>query len=840
MPRLPSRLLASISRNQLTKTTTAPPEEHPSADATRPNTLETLQQMGKSRAEQQVGMLRTSILFRLLRLLPTPMLMVLPFVREDIKRLWQSRQPVIDAPPKALASTDDQIIRPETPQSPYSRYRCTEHPLACSHLVQPSTTETIDTNRCQQCDFPSLLAIDAEIRGQRGRYRVGEFLGQRGRGRLYKAQDLTRRQPVILREYLLPEKHFNPTEQRLIHETFATIAGLKLADGREQDFRLVEPWDIIGDRQASERCYLITVDGIDTYPTLRTVLTQQGAFTSQQVRQILNQILQTLESLHGQKYALQTGQIQTGLVHGNITLDSLVMQPEAATYYETPQLLVFLRDLGLWESLFVPPPAPAKVSQVMDDLNAVGTVGFYLLRGKWIDIYGRALKPQNPHLWPGQDPPLEAYLKQLLGLEDVPFDSAETARQSLLRLPTPPVDSTAIPVPSLAEESPSHRFPRWLIWLLLGGLGLLATGSLFSWWWLRRRPVSKAVLPLCCMAEVPAIPPGEFTYTASNSWHSLWTSQNLVSADQSLEQIVETIEPALDLQLHLTASSQTAIEQVEQGKAAFAVTPLTAERSLLAEPIAYDGLAVFVAFSYVERARGLPHHLQGQISLTQLRQLYTGEILNWQELGGPDLPVKLYLPEQPALIQLFEERVLQTPAAIATFRRQWGLESTTVSGTVTQGFTASDLINGETLPTLDILRSVLQDFENQPQIGSIGFANLSQVYGQCSVYPLAIASDSSTAIQPLAYPDQSPLTPADDLCGDKGNYKPQQDLFANQTYPLAYPIAVHHQVDNSRTPVAPSFIQMMTTDEGQQLLSKTGLVPLRPLQIQSSLVKPAP
>lgn len=806
------------------------------------STLDALQSQSQSHLDSRLSRVRAGAFARLYRAIPFPVLRLMPFLREDGKRLIQDlRRPRSEgkALPETGTLTPEQAPTPpfgltaEQP-SPYSRYGCQSSPLACSRNLLAALAEGVPAP-CPDCGFPGLLAESAEIRGRRGRYRVAQFLGVRGLGRLYVGQDVERRQPVVIREYLLPNRHFNPTEQQLIRDTFETIAGLKLADGRDQDFRLVEPWDAIGDRNDSERCYLVTGGSVDTLPTLRSHLATQGAMASRQVRQILNQVLQTLESLHGQKYSLPTGQVQQGLVHGNLTLDSLVMQADAQAYYEQPQLLVFLRDLFLWESLFIPPPAPARVPQPADDLAALGHIGFHLLVGHWADTYGRPLKPSSSTVWPEIDLPLEQYLRQLLGLEPPAFEDAATARQALLRLPKPPA-TLLTPVATTAPEEPSPKrsFPKWGWLLLLGGMGLVGT-LLLGWWWHHRQAVASQSPSLHQIAAVPAVPPGHFTYTATHQgiWYPLWSSENLVVQDKTLEQILESQQPELDLHLLPTADPQEAIDQVLQDKAEFAIAPLTPNRpsDLVAQPIAYDGLVVFVAFSYVERERGLPQHLQGQISLSQLRQLYTGEIHNWRELGGPDLPVKLYLPDQPELIQVFEERVLQSDDAIAAFRRQWDLEGSAANSNLAP-IVRDTAVNSETLPTVRMLRRILQDFELDAPVGSIGFASLSQVSGQCSVYPLAIAADHTSAVQPIYQKDGTPISPTIDLCDDKGNYAPKHDLFVNQTYPLAYPLAVFYRLDNSRPPVGSSLVQMMATDEGQQLLGKVGLVPLRPHSVR--------
>ncbi|MEO0824107.1 MAG: substrate-binding domain-containing protein [Cyanobacteria bacterium J06639_16] len=808
------------------------------------STIDALQEMGASRVDSRMGILRSQLFFMLFSRLPYPVIMVLPFIHKDGKLLirqlqWRrGRQKLTDEATETDTSTSEAVDRQrqtliQKEPSPYLRYRCPDHPLTCSQLDQTQPAGDA-VNHCQQCGFPGLLPENAEIRGQQGRYRVGRFLGSRGLGRLYTGQDVNRQQPVVIREYLLPVQHFNAAEQHLTRNTFETIAGLKLADGREQDFRLMEPWDVIGDRNDPERCYLITKGAVDTFPTLRSVLVQQGALKPSQVRQILNQVLQTLESLHGQTYVLPAGQIQKGLVHGNLNLDSIVILPDADSYYEQPQLLAFVRDLALWESLFIPPPAPAQISQAKDDRVALGQIGLSLLVGHWNDEYGRPLKPRSAQVWPGKDLPLEQFLRQLLDIEAPTFASATEARQALLQLPPlPTTPLTSLQAVAPAEPTRTRRLPLWVWLILLAGLVGVIGAGLLGWWLSRRRAIASQPPSVCCIAEVAAVPPGQFNYAAARQgiWYPLWHSKNLVVQGKTLEQVLEAEQSDLNLQLTPVASSQVAIDQVGQDGVDFAIAPLPNNRptDVTIEPIAYDGLAVFVAFSYVEREQGLPHHLQGQISLTQLRQLYTGEITNWQALGGPNLPVKLYLPNQPELIEIFEARVLQTPEAIQTFRRLWGLEMGQTSRRADSFISRPEIesTDGEMLPTLEMLTQTLEDFEAEAQIGSIGFASLSQVYGQCSVYPLAIAADDDDdAVQPLYQQDGTPISPAADLCGDKGNYGPAQSLFANQTYPLAYPLAVLYRPDNSRLPIGPIFVQMMTTDEGQQILGKTGLVPL--------------
>ncbi|MHC5830897.1 MAG: substrate-binding domain-containing protein, partial [Nostoc sp.] len=100
-------------------------------------------------------------------------------------------------------------------------------------------------------------------------------------------------QPVVIKEYLLPNRCFNAEETRQCKQTFQQVAGVSLADGRNQNFRLIEPWEAIADERG-ERCYIIT-KGVEASQTLSQYLLAKGAMDASQVRQVLNQTLQTLQ-----------------------------------------------------------------------------------------------------------------------------------------------------------------------------------------------------------------------------------------------------------------------------------------------------------------------------------------------------------------------------------------------------------------------------------------------------------------------------------------------------------------------------------------------------------------
>ena len=794
-------------------------------------TLGEIKQQGVVNLSSRFSYATSSLWASIYRLIPLPLLYLLPFIKEDIQDLFKPETEKEKAEDESPIAVDEPTFSGEFPvgsEPIYEKYRCPfGNPLYCQ---QPQQTIEQDpqAKSCQQCLFPALLSSQAEIQGNRGRYRITRFLGSRGFGRLYAAVHLVEDEPAIVKEYLLPQRHFNQQEAIKTQKTFESVGGLQLADGRVQNGRIVGVMEAIADRNDPERCYLITKGEVDSYATLRTYLAKNGAMSSQQVRHLLNQVLQSLEYLHGSKFRLPNGQIQAGIIHGNLSLDSLLISPQPQIFFHNPQFFVYLCDLNLWENLFDPPPSPNFIITVTKELEALGYISFYLLAGRSHDDSGRLLDPKLNRHWNRVDVALKFYIFRLLGLDN-PFASAKEARQALLNLPTEEelIAAGLQPTQAAAPTSVVKRQRKWLWWLLML-LGLALLGSAIGWWLLKQQTAlaKNEDLTICCISEVPAVPDGKFNYTAEKNgiWNYILKQPNLIEKDKMLEVELAQRLPQIQLNYLPQLTGAEAIAKVRQEEADFAITSLIDNNSddLKSETFAYDGLVVFVAFSYEQRDRALPHFLKGQITLQQLRQLYTGKITNWQQLGGPNLPVKLYIPTSEEAIRIFEQRVLKYEDAIAEFRNLQ--TSQTNSASFTKATT--EIVQ---LPTLITMRTVLKEFEND-RVGAIGFGALSQVFGQCSVYPLALVDNNNRSIQPLIQDTGKPIDPSTDLCNKKGGYYPDLQAFQTGSYPLAYPIAVVYPLDNRRPPIGERFANILKTQESQRLLTKTGVVPLKPPQ----------
>lgn len=786
-------------------------------------TIEEIKRQGKWTFGSRLSYFTYYLRYGIYNILPPPLRGFLPTIQEDIKDLFRA-QPEEETTPEEFPIPIAEEEKEEFPPGLfplYEKYRCPFHnPLRCRESQQ-TVTENHEAKACRKCGFPAFLPNLGEIQGKRGRYRIERFLNSRGRGRLYAGIQLGEDQPVIIKEYLLPQRYFNEKEAFQTQLNFENLGGLSLADGRLQNGRIANGIDSIADRNDRERCYFITKGNIDSYSTLRTYIARQGPMSSREVRHLLNLVLQSLEYLHGHKYRLPNGQIQTGIAHGNLSLDSLLISPQEQLYFHDPQFLVYLSDLNLWESLFEPPPKATFIPTLAQDLKALGYASFYLLAGK-TDRVDRALDPRYNQDWGKVDIPLKLFLFRLLEL-DLPFASAAEARGALLNLPLeeelPPTELDSQGTP-LAEKKPMRNWWWWL--LLFLALGLLS--GFLAWWFSRgQKPLGNTSITICCIRDVSAVPTGKFTYTAEQNsiWNYIVRQPNLIQKDKTLEaELVERL-PQVQFNYLPQPTGEDAIAQVRSEKVDFAISTLTTDLShdLNAKTFAYDGLIFYVPFSYEERDRSLPKYLNGRISFKQLQQLYTGQITNWQQLGGPDLPVRLYIPPSTEAIQIFEQRVLQKGELIAQFRSMIQSQQNSV-------VSRSNAPKVVQLPTILALRSILQDFEND-QIGAIGFGAMSQVFGQCSVYPLAVGDSTNHFVQPLIQDRDQPIDPATDLCNKKGGYRPNFPAFQSDLYPLAYPIAVIFRRDNRRVAIGDRFAEILKTQESQQLLTKTGIVPLK-------------
>ncbi len=685
-------------------------------------------------------------------------------------------------------------------------YRCTQNtPLGCQNNKE--TVEKVPNAKfCLECGFPTPLSPQVELRGTLGTYRISELLRPQGIGRLYRGTQIGNGQLVAVKEYLLPNRCFNATEADLRRTALLQITQDNLNNHKAWEFRLVNPLEVIADL-SSDRIYIIFPGQIAAAPTLAQIVQEKGAFTATQVRVVLNQILQTLHFLHSQNL---------GMAHGNLGLDSLLMSPNN---------YVYVCDQASWEQHFIPGSTKMpKMPSSSQDLVDLGWVAFSLWTGQAIPASDAMLDAREAQHWPQEDPPLKDFVHRLLGL-DAPFESAAEARQTLLKLPQAQnmtgfqVDDSLDP-----KDRPKSR-KYWLLSLLaLPILGLLLWFLLLRSLFNAHAEKAEKIEPLVSSFENVNIQPGHRPYTGERfgTWSTVLGKQPV--SDRQLRELLT--QPRTDVAAFFNyrgyRPQQSPLDEVLRAneKANFAIVSLVTQLppELVQETVAYDGLLVYVP---AYKSQNLPSALQGKISVAQLKQIFTGQIVNWRKLGSnfPDLPIKLYRPIEPEAIRLFEQKVLDDdPRLIAQFRKI------------------------ESRSTFNTLRSIATgDQQSQKtEAGTISFGLLAQTWDQCKVYPLALTQGNAPPVQPLQKETTDgslqPISPADNLCLVK---KPLLDIsaFATAKYPLSSPVVVAYPLNNNLPghKSGPLFARFLKTQDGQYLLQQAGIVPLHPIPKNHSL-----
>jgi len=736
-------------------------------------------------------------------------------------------------------SQADRMLNPYSPQELLNESNARTSPVkvASSSLNEIANAVTLATAaRLARKTSPSaktlpILPTDIEIRGgRRGKYRVEKCLKDGESLRLYQGIQVENNKPILIKEYLLTDRDFNQKEAKERKEKFEKLASLNLKNGVGQDFRLISPWDAIAPSN-EKRCYLIFEQPIHNSLTLREYLLKSGAMTPHQVRGVLDQVLQTLSFLHSHRLRTFDDEIQQGLPHGYLSLDSLLIvsssQPSAL---DQPQFFIYVADLALWEDLFKPPIAKFRERSPKQDLIDLGYVSFYLLWGTTVDPdTDQPLNPKFEQDWPEfKDARLNGFIHRLLGI-DQPFKTAFEARKELLaplstELETP-LDVTA-EADNLEEKTQIFSLFRLVVTIIL--LSLLA-GFLWQIMLKLRQPLFQVKQLVfnssepCCLAQIDGVPSASVTYIteADGIWSYILNTVSLVSYKKTFVEELTIREPRLTTYT-LNISNENIIEAIRLKRADFALTTFIKDLpdDMEQVEVAYDGLVVFVAFSDNKRYQSVPNALNGKITLDQLREIYTTETLsNWSPPEGINQKIKVYMPvDNRQAVKLFEELVFKgdPPQEFKILPEKLIRDG---PQKINQQFNESY-----------ILGEILKDFEQDQTVG-VGFGLLSRVFNQCAVYPLAIGKKGEE-VQPLVQQvgnQVKPIEPTIDLCNDKGSYWPNVEAFKSASYPLIYRLVLVYPKNETRAIAGKKFAELLKTDEGQRLLSEAGLVSLRTL-----------
>jgi phosphate transport system substrate-binding protein len=321
----------------------------------------------------------------------------------------------------------------------------------------------------------------------------------------------------------------------------------------------------------------------------------------------------------------------------------------------------------------------------------------------------------------------------------------------------------------------------WAVGLLGKGLWQLASQSDARLGQLRQNAPKS-------FSQVRDVATGSFNYGGSTVWSSLRLSiDSAIQAERPefrLRYVQSDREPPgthagihMLIEDRLTfAQTSSALQQEDRDRAARRGIEL---RQI---PVAVDGIAVAVN-------PGLD--LSG-LTLEQLRSIYTGKIVNWRQVGGPDLAITPYTrpTNTGGTVLLFQNKVLRGQAFDSTVK----FVSTTTEA--------------------------LRKIAGEP--GAIYYASAPAIVPQCTVKTLPLAQEGEQFIAPY----QEPLVSASS-CPNRRN-KTNFKAFQTAQYPLTnYLYVVIKENGGIDEQVGQAYANFLLTSEGQELITKAGFVPIR-------------
>ena len=295
-------------------------------------------------------------------------------------------------------------------------------------------------------------------------------------------------------------------------------------------------------------------------------------------------------------------------------------------------------------------------------------------------------------------------------------------------------------------------------------------------------------IDLSDFAQVSGVPTGVFNYGGSSTWVPLRQTVDTVIRGERSDFELRYVNP-----LDGIPSSGSGIRMLLDDQLAFSQSsrPLKDEEydrakqrgiTLKQVPVAIDGIAVAVN----------PELDVAGLTIAQLKQIYTGNVTNWNQVGGPNRPVVPVSrsPESGGTVEFFIENVLGGEAL------------------------APDV---KLVPTTT---QALREVGNNP--GSIYYASAPEVVPQCTIKPLPVGRSADNLVPPY----QEPLVPSQ-ACPDVRNQL-NAAAFQSGDYPITRRLFViikqNGQIDE-RAGIA--YAELLLTAPGQELIRQAGFVSIR-------------
>ena len=288
--------------------------------------------------------------------------------------------------------------------------------------------------------------------------------------------------------------------------------------------------------------------------------------------------------------------------------------------------------------------------------------------------------------------------------------------------------------------------------------------------------------------NVANLPEGTFNYGGSTTWAPIRKEADSVLQSQCPRFILRYTQPPsgqpgsgtgirmlIDNQLTFSQSSRSvkAEENAEAKQKGFSLKEI---------PVAIDGIAIAV-----NQSLNIPG-----LTVAQLKDIYTGKITNWQQVGGPNLPITVYSRSKEAggTAEFFVENVLN--------KENFGANVSYIN------------------TTTEAVRKVAAS------PGGIYYASAPEIVPQCTIKSIPVGRTSGQFVPPY----QEPFIPPSE-CPNKRNQLNSQ-AFRSGDYAITRNLFVIVKQNNQTDQQAgEAYANWLLTPQGQELIEKAGFVKLK-------------
>jgi hypothetical protein len=625
--------------------------------------------------------------------------------------------------------------QPVPSQTSNSEHHSVSNSNASSEVIPRARVDQVESNDSSEVwgdnDWTthtiSLLSVGERLSGSHWySYTIESVIKDDQWVRVYQAQSYTD-ESVIMKEYILSDADFHDDDIKERQRAFSQLVNLNVnalnGPGEGRDFRLVRLVEAFYPKVDYDvaRCYLVAKPLHGT--SLRTYLQQQGTLRSTEVREVLHQVLQTLQFLHSVvQIRFSSTSMKRGIPHGNLSLDSLfIRQTNLAGINCNRKFFIHITDLLLWEHLIYPPKHPKFCTSVaqdaqglgdkLNDLKALAFISFQLLgctvdeqTGVIVGLHDGTAQEQV------KDDPLYCFLRCLLNIPSPLQGDIKTSKEALEVLSRLP--DHVVEVQPVVTAEPDNKPDVRSHWVSSTGLqlALLLTilFGIIAWFLLNRNnsgslsTENNSVELNFNLASAPLNNKEFLHQVESGGVLEDVFQKNLYSSTDAVNSSATSVSDSIALFDEIIQRSS--VENWVIGQRASA-TPVSSRfqphedvlqfiqespnhigfvrstsnlpENLESYVIAHDALVAIVPFRDVyNRSGNIPAQLDGYISVEELRQIYTSDTLDSILLRG--YPVQLYFPNSSPdnesyarnqeTIDIFKETVLENdPELIQKF-----------------------------------------------------------------------------------------------------------------------------------------------------------------------------